>query len=39
MHYEPDRWEKVFEFASYMKVRGILLDIARARAKAEQDGR
>jgi hypothetical protein len=38
MHYEPDCWEKVFEFAKYSKVRNIFTQLARAQAKAAQGG-
>jgi hypothetical protein len=38
MHYEPDSWEKVFDFVSYMKVRNVFTELARARAKAGQGG-
>jgi hypothetical protein len=38
MHYEPDSWEKVFDFIPYMKVRSIFMDLARMRAKAADNG-
>jgi hypothetical protein len=39
MHYEPDSWEKVFEFSKYAKVKNIFMQIASAQAKGAQDGR
>jgi hypothetical protein len=39
MHYEPDSWEKVFEFSKYTKVKNMFMQLARARVKEVQDGR
>jgi hypothetical protein len=38
MHYEPDSWEKVFEFSKYTKVKNMFMRLARARVKEAQDG-
>jgi hypothetical protein len=38
MHYEPDNWDKVFEFIKYSKVKGIFRELAMARAKAGHGG-
>jgi hypothetical protein len=38
MHYEPDSWEKVFEFSRYSKVRNIFTKLAQVKAKAVQNG-